>query len=72
MRVVSPGQLRAWRGVNASPSAPGCRGGECFLVLGRTPTVSLVSTVWRILLSTGEVLMYDTEFLELESDELNT
>lgn len=56
----------------ADPGAQGYGGGECFLILGRTPTVSLVSTVWRILLSTGEVSMYDAQFLELESDELNT
>lgn len=68
--MIEAGQLRVWFGMPSSGSGLG--GGECFLVLDRTPFGSRVSRVWRVLLSTGEVAMFDDEFLERESEEPNT
>ena len=68
--MIQVGQLRVWRGDPRLKGAPGHSGGECFVVISRIPSVSLVSDVWRVLLSTGETSMFDREFLELESEAL--
>lgn len=70
--MIKPGQLRRWLGSSYDERLPGYSSGACFLVLGVTPSGSPSSKVWRILISTGEISMFDTGFLEEKSEEVHT